>query len=228
MAEAISYGVEVNFGAACLNPTAAHLVNQPPGNEQKLFHKRANFLHETTNRPITPHHAHPDHGGMPRPTFPVRGKSQLRHGRSSQTGQIYLVTFGTMGRISLFNDWMLGCTFARALTYHLIWRESRLHCWVLMPDHWHGLLEVGPHDDLSALAGRIKGSTARAVNQARNMSGRVWSEGFHDHAVRKEEDIVHIARYIVLNPVRTGIVDRIGQYPFWDAVWIGEGAPSRR
>jgi len=29
-----------------------------------------------------------------------------------------------------------------------------------------------------------------------------------------------VARYIVANPIRAGLVDNIGQYPYWDAVWL--------
>jgi hypothetical protein len=29
-----------------------------------------------------------------------------------------------------------------------------------------------------------------------------------------------VARYVVMNPVRAGLVSRVGDYPFWDAAWI--------
>ena len=34
------------------------------------------------------------------------------------------------------------------------------------------------------------------------------------------EDLVGVARYIVANPVRAGLVNRVGEYPYWDAVWL--------
>ncbi|MEZ5461937.1 transposase [Dokdonella sp.] len=160
---------------------------------------------------------------MIRQHYPARGRARLRQGRSSETGRIYLVTFTTRDRFPLFTDWSIATVFARTLTNRLLWRASRLHCWVLMPNHWHGLIEPGPQDTLSTLVGRIKACTARAVNQARATTSSVWADGFHDHAVRKEEDVVDMARYIVLNPVRAGMVDRAGLYPFWDAIWIGAG-----
>ena len=49
---------------------------------------------------------------------------------------------------------------------------------------------------------------------------KVWQKGFHDHAIRRDEDIKAVARYIIANPLRAGMVDRIGDYPFWDAVWL--------
>lgn len=48
----------------------------------------------------------------------------------------------------------------------------------------------------------------------------IWQKGFYDHAVRKEEDIKNIARYIVANPLRTNIVNKLNDYPHWDAIWL--------
>jgi hypothetical protein len=31
-----------------------------------------------------------------------------------------------------------------------------------------------------------------------------------------------VARYIVANPLRAGLVEHLGDYPLWDAVWLGE------
>ena len=48
----------------------------------------------------------------------------------------------------------------------------------------------------------------------------VWQRGFHDYALGVDKDIVHVARYIVANPLRAGLVSRIGDYPLWDAKWL--------
>jgi len=47
----------------------------------------------------------------------------------------------------------------------------------------------------------------------------MWQDGFHDHAIRKEEDLADIARYVVANPLRAGLVRRIGDYSLWDSIW---------
>ena len=38
--------------------------------------------------------------------------------------------------------------------------------------------------------------------------------------LRKEEDILEIARYIVANPLRAGLVKKLNDYPLWDAIWV--------
>lgn len=32
--------------------------------------------------------------------------------------------------------------------------------------------------------------------------------------------MIDIARYIITNPVRAGLVRRVGDYPLWDVVWL--------
>ena len=49
---------------------------------------------------------------------------------------------------------------------------------------------------------------------------RIWQRGFHDHALRAEEDIIDAARYIVANPLRAGLCQKIGDYPYWNAQWL--------
>lgn len=151
------------------------------------------------------------------------GSARLRRGRHSAVGQIYLVTFTTTRRVRFFDSWDLALAATQASVVPDIWRDSRLMCWVLMPDHWHGLLELGGSEALSTLIGRLKAATAHAVNDARGSRGSIWAEGFHDHAIRADEDLVACARYIVLKPVRAGLARGVGQYPFWDAIWIDGG-----
>ena len=43
---------------------------------------------------------------------------------------------------------------------------------------------------------------------------------FHDHALRANEDLRQAARYVIANPIRAGLVRRVGDYPFWNAIWV--------
>ncbi|GGY09626.1 hypothetical protein GCM10007160_41190 [Litchfieldella qijiaojingensis] len=58
------------------------------------------------------------------------------------------------------------------------------------------------------------------VNRALCGEKSIWQRGYHDRAIRDEEDIRAVARYIVANPLRAGLVNDIGQYPLWDAKWL--------
>ncbi len=88
-----------------------------------------------------------------------------------------------------------------------------------MPDHLHWLIQL-QEIPLPKLVLQLKSRSAISIDKARNASGRVWQKGFHDHALRKEEGLTATARYIVANPLRAGLVQRVGDYPHWDAIWL--------
>ncbi|MDP2783487.1 MAG: transposase [Sulfurimicrobium sp.] len=113
----------------------------------------------------------------------------------------------TLGRKPVFSDFHA----ARHLI-HVFRAEHETACartlaFVVMPDHLHWLLELGAGVSLSRVVGRIKSVTAH------RLGGGVWQPGFHDHALRKDEDLATTARYVVANPVRKGLVPNIGAYP---------------
>jgi REP element-mobilizing transposase RayT len=87
-----------------------------------------------------------------------------------------------------------------------------------MPDHWHGLVQLGSSTSLSSLTRAIKSNTARSLPES--ISRPVWASGFHDRTVRKDQDLKATARYIIMNPVRAGLVSSPRFYPYWNAMWI--------
>jgi len=150
----------------------------------------------------------------------LSGHCALRLGRHSEPGRVYLVTTTAVGRHPWFTEPDAAFACARASVSSEVWQDARLLCWVLMPDHWHGIIELGSDNTLDRVMNRFKSVTANAVNRALGRSGEVWARAFHDHALRVEEDLLATARYVVLNPVRAGLVTRVWDYSFWDAVWL--------
>jgi len=147
------------------------------------------------------------------------GRRALRRGRVSVEGNAYLVTTVTDQRI----PWFQVPEFARIVCRHaadpLNFRDAAVLCWVAMPDHVHLLLVCGA-TGLSGAMRRFKARSALALNREIGRSGRFWSPGFHDHGLRNPERLVDVARYIVANPLRAGLVERVGDYPYWDAAWL--------
>jgi len=149
------------------------------------------------------------------------GYRALRRYRFSSPNQIYLITFTTEKRqTEFFRSDQAARNFCSALNDQRLWQEAKLMCWVLMPDHVHLLIQIGDRESISQLINRIKTNTARKVNLTLDRTGRFWGKGFHDRAVRSEENIVDIARYIVMNPIRAGLVNSVGMYPYWNAIWL--------
>lgn len=88
-----------------------------------------------------------------------------------------------------------------------------------MPDHFHGLLQL-TSSELGITVGHLKGVSAREVNIVRNKNQPVWQRAYYDHALREEENRIEIARYIAANPLRRKLVSRIGDYPYWNSVYL--------
>lgn len=143
----------------------------------------------------------------------------LRRGRWSETGRIYLVTAVTENRIPIFRD----MSHARLVIGELRLADelglSVTWTFVVMPDHLHWLVEL-QDADLSRLVLRVKSRSAIAINRATGRNGRLWQKGFHDRALRREEDMRNVARYVVANPIRAGLVTSVRDYPHWDARWL--------
>jgi REP element-mobilizing transposase RayT len=146
--------------------------------------------------------------------------NELRKGRWSAPGQEYLVTTVTAGRKCLFSNLASALPVVQALEQSPLAGEARWLAWVLMPDHFHGLLCLNGNTSLSDVMRRFKGRSAHHWNRKMGGRGSVWESGFHDHALRREEDRRAVARYIVANPVRAGLVEHVGDYPFWDVIWL--------
>ncbi|GAB6041523.1 REP-associated tyrosine transposase [Endothiovibrio diazotrophicus] len=142
----------------------------------------------------------------------------LRKGRVSETGRIYLVTTITIGRRPLFADLSTGREVVKAMQCET--KRAETLAFVVMPDHLHWLLQLRERVTLERAVRNVKAFSAQRINRREGNGGPVWQRGFHDHALRREEELVKLARYVVANPLRAGLVTRIGDYPLWDAIWL--------
>jgi REP element-mobilizing transposase RayT len=83
-----------------------------------------------------------------------------------------------------------------------------------MPDHLHALIEGESEDsDLSAfvsLAKQFSGFEFR-----KKTGKKLWRTDYWDSTVRGRSDSTEIIRYIVMNPVRAGLVATPSEYPSW-------------
>ena len=149
-----------------------------------------------------------------------QGHHALRKGRASIANGVYLITTTTFERQKLFDDFPVGCAVARCFEDADFLGDAAMLAWVLMPDHVHWLLQLGERDGLGRVVNRLKSASARYANRARGASGVVWAKAFHDHGLRSDEDLQAVARYVVANPLRAGLATQIGNYPFWNAVWL--------
>ncbi len=147
-------------------------------------------------------------------------RDDLLKGRFSITGQVYHVTTCTEARNPLFRDFHCGRLVVQEMQALSDDGTLTSLAWVIMPDHVHWLFQLGDELTLSQAMKRFKARSALSINHFLNRRDPVWQRGFYDHALRREEDLRTVARYIVGNPLRAGLVQHVGDYPLWDAIWL--------
>ena len=145
--------------------------------------------------------------------------NRLRCGRFSQANGIYLLTANTLNREPLFSDWRVGRLVVAQFRHEHTQGSVNSLAWVVMPDHFHWLIQLHK-GTLAGLMSRVKSRSSKAINTHTGQNRRVWQRGYHDRALRREDDLKTLARYIIMNPVRAGLVNKAGDYPLWDAVWL--------
>jgi putative transposase len=144
---------------------------------------------------------------------------RLRIGRSAEQNRIYLLTTNTFGRRPVFNSFVLGRLVVAQFRAAQDQGLANSLAWVVMPDHFHWLIEL-QQGSLSELMQKTKSLSTKSVNRSIGRQTSLWQQGFHDRALRREDDLVKLARYVVANPLRAGLVERLGDYPLWDAIWV--------
>jgi REP element-mobilizing transposase RayT len=125
-----------------------------------------------------------------------------------------MITVVTAERRRVFEQFSAARTLIGYLKTENDLQRANTVAFVVMPDHLHWLMQLGEGATLSQVVRGVKSLTSH------RMGYPVWQRGFHDHAVRHDEDLKAMSRYVIANPIRAGLVSSVGDYPHWDAVWI--------
>jgi len=143
--------------------------------------------------------------------------AELRKGRVCQVGTVYALTTVTQHRARWFTSPDQASAVIEALrTVERAGRTCSL-AWVIMPDHLHWLMQLRA----GSLAGAMQILKSRSSRSMRRSvgHGRIWQAGYYDHALRNGEDLRKHARYIIDNPIRAGLTQVTGEYPFAWCRW---------
>jgi putative transposase len=84
--------------------------------------------------------------------------------------------------------------------------------YTFMPDHLHILVEGGEGGDLKEFVRLFK---SRSSFLYKTLYGNpLWQSSYYDRILRKDEDSLKVAEYIINNPVRRGLVSEALRYPY--------------
>jgi len=87
-----------------------------------------------------------------------------------------------------------------------------IFAYCFMPDHLHLLLIGNEEANLIDFIKIFKQKTGFYFKQKNKVT--LWHKGYYEHVVRKRENIIDIAAYILENPVRKKMVDDFRKYPY--------------
>jgi REP element-mobilizing transposase RayT len=101
------------------------------------------------------------------------------------------------------------------------------HAYCLMTNHYHVLVET-PEANLSRGMRQLNGVYTQRFNRRYRRTGHVFQGRFHAVLVERESHLVELARYVVLNPVRAGMVAAAEDYR-WSSLraTLGLSSPPR-
>jgi putative transposase len=133
--------------------------------------------------------------------FPYRGKFR------------YSLTTCTFNRITAFTERDTCDTVRAQLVTTAVAEQFDVIAYCLMPDHIHILAEgCGHTSDLRRFMSLFKQTSG--FWYAKREHRRLWQAGFYDHILRDHDVTLVVAKYILENPVRAGLVSRFTEYPY--------------
>ena len=144
------------------------------------------------------------------------GSGMARMARLVVPGHPHHVTQRGVRRMEVFVREGDRETYLELLAQGCAKAETQLWAYCLMPNHVHLILVPSTEDGLRAALGETHRRYTRHVNQREDWRGPLWQERFHSFAM-DEDHLLACARYVELNPVRAGLVERPEQWPWSSA-----------
>ena len=130
-----------------------------------------------------------------------------------QETRTYFVTAVTSERRSIFQVTATAELLRQTIFDYRSQGRFLLHAFVIMPDHFHGLITPAPDVSLEKAMQFIKGGFSFRLKSKLN----VWMRSFNESQIMTKEKFTQCVLYIEENPVRRGLVSTPQAYSFSSA-----------
>ena len=87
------------------------------------------------------------------------------------------------------------------------------HAWCQMGNHYHLLVET-PQANLSQGMRQLNGVYTQRFNRAHERCGHVFQGRYKAILVERDSYLLELARYVVLNPLRAKMIERLEDWPW--------------
>lgn len=99
-----------------------------------------------------------------------------------------------------------------------------LYHYSLMPNHTHMLVKTNKASDFSTFMKRLNLAYFHHYRQNYGWIGHFWQDRFKSQPVGKDEYFIQCGKYIELNPVRAGLVEKPEDYSYSSYQYYANGA----
>lgn len=145
------------------------------------------------------------------------------------TGETYHIFNRSIRQLPIFTDKREYKIFLMATRYYLqpkppvrlsVYRQQKnkyevdlsyklvnIVAFCLMPDHYHFILTQNIKDGIRKFIHRLSDSYSHYFNKRRNQKGSIFEGKFKAVRVKSQEQLIHLSRYIHLNPVTNYLVE---------------------
>lgn len=141
-------------------------------------------------------------------------------------GELYHVTIRGNNRQPIFFDESDHLEYLHLLREIIQRYATKLHAFVLMPNHTHLLVQPTQKDTFSTGLQTLHSTHAKYINRRYTRSGHLFQGRFHSKHVARDSYLLVASRYIHNNPVRAGMVHDPCLYP-WSSVRVYTGELDR-
>lgn len=129
----------------------------------------------------------------------------------------FFVTSSIAGKRRLLQSDRSAKLFVDVLYHYRAQHRYRLHEFVIMPDHFHILITIGPELSIERAVQFVKGGFAFRAGKELGFKSPVWERGFSEVRVNSSEAAERIRIYVIENPVKARLVVSPAEYPYSSA-----------
>lgn len=112
----------------------------------------------------------------------------------------------------VLSDHKIACIVKNAMFFHDTSKYS-LVAYSIMPNHVH-LMVMNVRQHLSSIMQSVKGYSAYAINKLSAVHGTFWQDENYDHMIRSRNEMAETIKYILNNPIKSGLCDHYSEDPF--------------
>jgi REP-associated tyrosine transposase len=126
----------------------------------------------------------------------------------------FFVSSRTSRGIAILQTERMANLFIDVLRSYMRAGKFKVHEFVVMPNHVHVLLSVGPEMSIEKAVQMMKGNFSYRARKELAYPWEIWQKGFSEVQILTEDSFIYHQNYIDDNPVKAGLARSAEEYPY--------------